>query len=375
MKRQPIYGIDAIRFFAALAVVLFHLAYKPFALETDSLHVRLGDPVFVPLWSIISWWGWIGVQIFFVISGLVIAYSATNATPYSFFRSRVARLLPAMLICASLIGVVAVGWGGADLSQTAILWIKSVTFFPFGPWLAGQFWTLGVEIAFYAVVWSMIMSGVINRLEVLAWVLCLLSASYWVLVTASFIPESFLPRITQLLLLQNGCYFALGIVLSIADGKGMSSGRWLLTLICAMIAWFQISTTLTYEAPAYSASELAVVPYLIWVAAMAAIGASLYWKDEIGQLIGSKGRYWRAAGLATYPLYLIHIHAGGPVLVGMKSAGASSAVAWISATGAAIAVAYGIALVLEPPVHRFVLALFSRLSAAIGREARGSTAA
>ena len=47
--------------------------------------------------------GWIGVQIFFVISGIVIANSAQSATPFRFAVSRFLRLYPAAWIAAAII--------------------------------------------------------------------------------------------------------------------------------------------------------------------------------------------------------------------------------------------------------------------------------
>ena len=46
--------------------------------------------------------GWIGVEIFFVISGYVIASSAEGAAPRTFLRRRAQRLLPAAWVCATI---------------------------------------------------------------------------------------------------------------------------------------------------------------------------------------------------------------------------------------------------------------------------------
>ena len=43
----------------------------------------------------IAWVGWVGVEIFFELSGFVIAYSAEGASAFVFFRSRFFRLMPA----------------------------------------------------------------------------------------------------------------------------------------------------------------------------------------------------------------------------------------------------------------------------------------
>ena len=69
-------GIDAIRFSSAVLVSAFHLTWH----IPEAVHV-------MPF-------GWIGVQIFFVISGIVIANSARLATPFRFAVSRFLRLYP-----------------------------------------------------------------------------------------------------------------------------------------------------------------------------------------------------------------------------------------------------------------------------------------
>ena len=86
IKSHPeyIYGIDLIRFACAFGVAAFHLTWK--TPET-------------------AWWmpvGWVGVQVFFVISGLVIANSAHGATPRQFLTSRFLRLYPAAWCAAAI---------------------------------------------------------------------------------------------------------------------------------------------------------------------------------------------------------------------------------------------------------------------------------
>lgn len=49
--------------------------------------------------------GWVGVQVFFVISGFVIAFSAENSTALRFSEARV-RLAPAVWICAPVTAAV-----------------------------------------------------------------------------------------------------------------------------------------------------------------------------------------------------------------------------------------------------------------------------
>jgi exopolysaccharide production protein ExoZ len=351
LKRAQIYGLDLIRFGAAFAVLIFHLGFNAFSRSGELHKMMTGEPGLTP-WSGATWWGWIGVQIFFVISGLVIAYSAQGAAPWTFARHRIARLLPAMLISATLIAVVVVVWEKVAPQTAAVLWLKSVTFFPFGPWLSGQFWTLPVEIVFYGLVWLMIIFKVVGRLEVLAWVLTGACLAYWI--AHSFGLQDNFSRLTQLALLQSGCYFALGIMLTAVGDSGLRPSRVLTMLACCLCAWLQISATAKGEMQAYVFARQAWQPYLIWLAAVAVIGLSVLWRDQIARRVGRTGGLLRAAGLVTYPLYLSHVHTGGPVLIMALQRGINPVAAIVLACIASIAMAAVIALVLEPPLHRLL---------------------
>lgn len=353
MRRQPIYGLDLVRFLAAAAVLFYHLGFKAFAVPDHPLHVRIGGEAALPSWAGATWWGWIGVQVFFVISGLVIAYSAEGASWRSFLRSRVSRLLPAMLICATLIAIVLVTWGGVAVASVAILWAKSVVFFPMGPWLAGQFWTLPIEIFFYAIVWLMIVGQAGRHLEALAWALGLISAAYWGCLAVTGAVDTF-GRLTQLAMLQHGCYFAIGILLSVVDRNGLTPGRIALGLICLAPAWLQISASAIAEKPGYGLSAMSVWPFFAWLTIVAMIAASLYWKDHVAKAVGRHGNAIRTMGLITYPLYLVHMHVGGPVLVEMLALGAPSWAALAAAFASSVLVAWIIASLIEPPLHRWV---------------------
>ncbi len=353
MKARAIHGLDLIRFAAALAVVAYHLGYKAFAVADSTLHQHMGGPAALPGWSLVSWWGWIGVQVFFVLSGVVIAYSARNATPSGFAKGRFKRLFPAMLICASFIAVVAIVWEARPPMQVALLWAKSIVFFPQGPWLTGQFWTLPIEVVFYGFVWLMILCGGARRLEALAWALGLASAGYWL--ALSIAPDTDpAAGLTRLLTIQHGCYFALGVVLSVAARDGFTPGRATLSAICLATAWPQIVATTIAEHPGFGFEAWPHIPYAIWLIAVAGIAASIRWSDRIAGVVGGYAGAVRMVGLMTYPLYLIHMHTGGPVLIELLALGVSPALGVLAAAAMSCAAALVVVALLEPPAQRLV---------------------
>ncbi len=84
-----VFELDLLRFVAAVMVLLYHYTWRAQAIPD------LDAPDY-PTW-INSWsrYGFLGVELFFFISGMVIFHSAANASARGFLLSRVVRLFPA----------------------------------------------------------------------------------------------------------------------------------------------------------------------------------------------------------------------------------------------------------------------------------------
>jgi peptidoglycan/LPS O-acetylase OafA/YrhL len=99
-----------------------------------------------------TYFGFVGVQIFFVISGFVIAFSSERATKFSFFVSRVVRLGPAVWICATITLFSTLMVGFASPTSEWYLYLRGIFFLPWGGYIDGSYWTLSIEISFYILV-------------------------------------------------------------------------------------------------------------------------------------------------------------------------------------------------------------------------------
>jgi peptidoglycan/LPS O-acetylase OafA/YrhL len=146
--------LDALRGAAILLVVLFHAyARWPEVVPYGDRFSRF------PIFS----YGWLGVELFFMISGFVIFLTLDKCGSFlEFITRRWLRLFPAMLACSLLIWLTAsfvperpAGLPTADQLIPGLTFIKSVWLDDLGlhtkP-IEGAFWSLFVEAQFYLIV-------------------------------------------------------------------------------------------------------------------------------------------------------------------------------------------------------------------------------
>jgi peptidoglycan/LPS O-acetylase OafA/YrhL len=143
--------VDGLRGIAALAVCWYHLTSERNGFLGDGILSSSGKP------------GWMGVDVFFVISGFIIPYtlwrSAYRLPDYGIFLlKRVVRLDPPYLV--TMLAAIVLGYAStatpafrgppftASFAQVALHLGYVNTFFNY-PWLNPVFWTLGVEVQYY----------------------------------------------------------------------------------------------------------------------------------------------------------------------------------------------------------------------------------
>lgn len=153
MHAQRFGALDLLRLVAALAVLLFHWSF--------TFPSRSGAPMEVRLSG--AQYGWLGVELFFLISGFVILMSASESTAGRFVRLRAIRLYPGFWICCTLTALVTNSFSG---------WLANLTMVP--AWLGVRpiddvYWTLLVELQFYGLVAIVLALRQLHRVELLLW--------------------------------------------------------------------------------------------------------------------------------------------------------------------------------------------------------------
>ena len=341
-----VYGIDLLRFFAATLVAFFHLTW----LEASTARL--------------DWFGWIGVEIFFVISGFVIAQSAQGATPLNFVISRFLRIYPAAWICG-VISFVMLLAGHAKVACFLPLlghFLRSLVLYPEGPFLATAYWTLPIEITFYGLIAAVLYLRGFRHIELIALVLCVCSAIYVVALgiqdlrffTAPWLDFGYSWK--NLTLLRHGIYFAGGIFLWLRSEHRLSLLGYLglgLVLFVAPVEIICRTAELVKLSPAaMNVASVGWVPVLIWLLSVAFIAAAAHWRAECQFLPRRLLAVVRLLGLTTYPFYLMHEVIGHAVRYVFLAFGLSILVSAVAGVLAAASVALLIAAQGEPRFRR-----------------------
>lgn len=371
-KEAPrvIVGLDLLRFAAALLVVVYHLGHRAWAAPLGGSMIRDFIPYSpaYPELEPVAWLGWVGVQIFFVISGFVIANSAERTSPFAFLRSRVIRLAPAIWICATLTLSVYVLVKGLD-GGVAKEYIRTVFLpaFPDGPWIDSVYWTLVVEIVFYAIIFALLLTDRFRRIDWLMVVMALSSGGLWVAWGFFGFGEGLLTSKFGLWsLLRHGCFFAIGIALWLLFYKKVTLLRLAMLALAVAGGLFEVRELAEAKVEALGRDLSVLSAQGLFLAGVLTVVLSTLFNRQITAALGASPGVTRSIGMATYPLYLVHNIVGVALLNGLVFVGLGRAVALPVAVASMVAVAWAVSTLGEPLIASVLKKLF-KLPEAAGR--------
>jgi peptidoglycan/LPS O-acetylase OafA/YrhL len=292
MRGARINELDLLRFLAALAVVFFHYTFRGYAADGLSM---MPYPWLAPL----SKYGYLGVDLFFIISGFVILMTAAGGSLRGFVVSRVVRLYPAFWACCTITAALTVAMGGAHFHASLGQYLVNMTMFSeFArvPSIDGSYWSLFVELKFYALVAAVLLAGRIH--QVLGLMVCWLLASIVLEIVPSYTASYFLVA-------DYSAYFIAGATCFLIWSQGVSRSKTAILAVCWCLAILQA----LHRAAATGASLHARLdPFVV-----AAVITSFFAIIVLVSLrrTGAWGRNRCVlAGALTYPLYLLHQNIG-----------------------------------------------------------------
>ena len=327
--------IDVLRGLAATCVVLSHYSTHcvkffreaPFGFDLDTVY------------------GFYAVQLFFIISGFVISLTLERSNSWRDFAfSRLSRLYPAYWAAVTLMVVTEVlvfgktPWIGGYVTNMTML----QEFIGF-PNLDNVFWSLTVELAFYAIMGVVFGRGLLPRIEVVA-TMWLALACLWSLVDQYLgigLP-AFLP---SFLALRHAPFFVAGIAFYRITTKGLTPPRAAL-ILAALAASGWIDGLWGTDAPAVG-----------WIDGLRRLAIAVVLFATFGLAVTGKLRFavspvtlW--LGGISYPLYLIHRNLGFSTMFRLHELGVPVWLLFTLTLAGALVLATALSYLVERPALR-----------------------
>lgn len=328
--------IDLLRGLSCLAVVAFHYFYRG-QLDhwvTESAH---------PLVSQISSLGYLGVHLFFMISGFVIFMSAEGATVRAFVASRVARLYPSLWVAAPLTAAIA-WWTASQYFQVDLrTLLLNLTLAPHhfqADFVDGAYWSLVVELQFYALIAIVIAAGWLGRIESLLAGWLVLSLINWL--------RPMHPL--ELWLDVNWApFFTAGIVAYRVRSRGQTSQRRALYAASWLLAClYTIKTGQSVGSKWLPLTDM--LEHILAVTCFFGIFSAIAFGDWRMQ-----ASFWTVwAGRLTYPVYLLHQNIGYMGIEALHEWGVGLIPAGLLMLLVIVALSTLICLYVEVPVGRWL---------------------
>jgi peptidoglycan/LPS O-acetylase OafA/YrhL len=297
-------ALDALRLFAALAVVGFHFTARHSPGWNGPAPEELAGV------GRFTAYGAMGVPLFFVISGFVLLMSAWGKGVPEFVASRVGRLFPAYWVAVAFsIVLVLYVWPENpafllhEISRPAALLNLTMLQGAFGvPDVDGVYWTLWYEARFYFLIALLMLVG-LTRNRILAFALL------WP-IAGAIAEQAGSSLLTTLLIPDFSPFFAGGMLLYLIFRDGHDLGTWLLVALQVAVAVhraiprFTTAFTMDTTMPASPARIALLACACFALVALVTLTPASEWR----------ARWMTAAGALTYPLYLMHENLGWYVI-------------------------------------------------------------
>ena len=321
--KHRIAGLDALRGLAALSVLIGH-----YTAGYDRLYGHSDDLLFTYPWP-----GY-GVTLFFMISGFVILMTAERVKgPLDFAWARFSRLYPAywaaVILTFTVVTIFSLPGRQPTLPRAVVNLTMLQKLIGVGS-VDGVYWTLFVELCFYAIVFALLCIRGVRCAEFVLLGLVALSALDHLLVY--HVKAGWLQALRGVLILEHAYAFAIGVLFY----RSLKSPRaWHALAIAACLAY---SFAFDPRRDFYFAAGLAALMFVTtrgWL-------PFLSWRPLV------------FLGTISYSLYLTHQNIGYVVIRGGYKAGLGPNVSILIATAVALLMAVAITFLIERPAMEYL---------------------
>nr|WP_316643911.1 acyltransferase [uncultured Roseateles sp.] len=288
-------SLDLLRFLAAIAVVVYHYGFRGYA--ADNL-TQMPPPDIFDGWAK---YGYLGVELFFMISGFVILMTAAKSDLRKFTISRVVRLYPAFWFCCTISAGLAYILAEQKYIVTPSSYFVNMTMFAglFNvPYVDSVYWTLLIEIRFYLLVAVVLFFKQMRRIEIILgfWLLFVIAAQAglkpfryaWILILPDYAP-----------------YFVGGAMCYLMYVNGSNAYRVTVFLAAAIVGVLNAVARLPLMEAHYKVQYSSMVVSLLILCSYLVM-----WCLPLLNRLPLNVRFSALIGGLTYPLYLIHQNVG-----------------------------------------------------------------
>ncbi len=278
-----VFELDILRFLAALAVVLYHLTYRQ--IDDHTLFEQIDS---------VTRFGYLGVHLFFMISGFVILWTAVGRTPTQFIISRFSRLYPIFWasIGITLLGILLIQGQSFDIFRIFAN-MTMIAGYMGEDYIDSVYWTLQVELKFYFLVFILIVLKQINNID------------YWLAGwLAGCIAAPYIPGLPSLVIYPYGAYFIAGATIYLIWKDRLTPARGAMLFICLVLSLIESVNAVPKFLFEQSSHHMITSPLIITVFYILMLAIAL------GHVrIGERPFLFKLA-MMTYPLYLLHNNLG-----------------------------------------------------------------
>lgn len=257
-------------------------------------------------------YGYLGVDVFFIISGFVIFLSIQKFLIFQFIKSRISRLYPAFWVSVFITFFFSFFWGGNRYNVNLLQLLSNLTMLNgfFGvKHIDGVYWTLLVEMKFYFfVLIYLIFSKYNNKFKntdyfIFTWLL--VSFLYFVLTLFSLEDTILLKALKHLFVLKYSHYFIAGSIFYSIYKKGFSFKYGLSLIITFLLALpWAYDKMIIFEKKFLMDFSFEVIVSFLFLTFL------FFYFLVRGKLNFLNSKSFMKIGCLTYPLYLLHQNIG-----------------------------------------------------------------
>lgn len=291
-KLQHQSELDLARIFGALCVVLFHYTFRGYAANDLSIvHFSVFGSIFK--------YGYLGIYLFFIMSGYTVVMSMGNKGGAKFIFSRILRLYPSFWVAVCLTSAVTILLGGQRFSVELDQFLVNLTMlngFVGVKSVDGVYWFLLAMLKFYFLIFLLITFRLKKFYKYVAgiWLLLAIATTMWQI-----------PKIGFFLIPEYSPFLAAGMIFYAAREEGWDFFKSLVVLVSLFFALYLIGIDLPGFNQKYG-SDLSLAVLILSIVGMYAFMLFVSMNRRPIDL----PRVFITFGACTYPLYLLHQNIG-----------------------------------------------------------------